>query len=125
MPIDNPAVIPTNLYASNTEVLSSTIAAAATFYDLDLSSVVGANLALVLLRFYNSVAEVTSFYARANGETELAATQASGYRVAVTNASQCHVSILTMTDINGVVEWACSRGDNRAITIDVIGYLVN
>jgi len=77
----------------------------AAYTDLDLSGVVGANAAVVLLKYVNLTGANPSIWLRRNGDAGL------------TNGSHCAASfpspnysarLFIETDNNGVVEWRCS-----------------
>jgi len=106
----------------DTEVFNDT---APTLYtDLDLSSVVGANKALVLIAIYNANADGgRSFGFRQNGDTRdyhggLAAYHASKAWI----YPQFWGTVITKTDTSGLVEWKCD-GAQAGTLVRVLGYI--
>ena len=98
----------------DTQVFSGTSPSA--FTDLDLSGVVGSNVALVMLRVNTgSVNERAQF--RTNGDTSDFAGYATG-----NSANQRYGYIWVKTDSAGIVEWHTS-GDQAGAVIDVVAYI--
>ena len=84
--------------------------ASTTYTDLDLSSVVGANSALVLLHV-DSNAAGTDVYVKRNGST---LGEAVG-GVATSGANPCY--LLVATDTAGIIEWRQSAAEASVVTI--------
>jgi len=89
--------------------------------DLDLSSVVGSNYALVFLKLKNVVAATTYFSFRKNGETEVSKGDMPGVStIKVIEATSWYV--WTFTDITGKIEWLANAARAGTI-IDIVAYL--
>ena len=119
---DDPAWATKGLTVAETEVFSGNSPNAWT--DLDLSAVVGTNLALVLLKIYTSVASRPTAV-RKNGDADEfwandveAAGSAFSY-----HKSTIHYAYVVATDANGIIEWKMSAVTANT-TIDVIAYIV-
>ena len=110
-----------SLTVSETEVYSGTPSFA--WLDLDLSSIVGANPALVLLKLAcTSSNRVFAF--RKNGDTDefynsSSAANASGVALIKLSQAGLHLAILVATDANGVIEYKI----NGNVTLDIIAYI--
>lgn len=103
----------------NTQVFSGT--APGSYTDLDLSSVVGVNPALVLLRVTITDAGNESFAFRKNGETlSNYAIYSNGYIHNLASTQFGYVWVVT--DANGVIEWASGAG-THATTINVEAFI--
>jgi hypothetical protein len=100
---------------SNTEVYSGN--APTTWTDLDLSSVVGSQRALVLLFIDSSSSNALGF--RPNGDTDdwYTTENVSG---GMTGSGAGRNHVLVLTDTSGIVEW--KMGSATATTVDLIGY---
>jgi hypothetical protein len=122
--------VPTTFFTySNTQAFSDTCTTANTYEDLDLSSIVGSNNALVFLKVKLSVAYARAAF-RTNGDTEGVVYSALGVLSLPAGASCGGVytanyvfHALVATDSSGVIEWTC--GDTTTtVTITVVGYIV-
>jgi len=91
--------------------------------DLDLSAVVGANLAIVLLKI-TLAAGGARVAVRKNGDTDDqysgTATGAGGAGQATLDATKFTV-LIAVTDSAGIIEWITN--DAVAATVDIIAYL--
>jgi len=105
----------------DTEVFSGNSPNPAAWTDLDLSAVVGANPALVVLRFYNSLEGNTFFTTRPNGETEFHNSAQIGFTSCLVQDTDFCL-VLVFTDSNGIIEWY-TGGQGVAATIDVVAYI--
>lgn len=122
MPISNP--LPGVLITvAETEVFSGSSPNPAAWTDLDLSAVVGARRADVLLKFFNNNAGVQIVQFRVNGDSE----PASGMydapfcgRVPAATHAYFHIR----TDGNGICEWYFAAAAQAGTTIDIVGYTV-
>jgi len=114
----NPLVI------CNTEVFSGNSPGVPAYTALDLSGVVGARAALVILRVYNASGGAANFATRPNGETEV---------ISFGDALKCFSCsiaggtdwgfVMGLTDAAGILEWYCSLAGQAGTTIDLIGYI--
>jgi len=86
--------------------------------DLDLSAVVGANPALVLLKIY---ADNRTFAVRKNGDTDEFYVAAPDGASAGVQGGTIHMALLVATDAAGIIEWICSGA--VATTVDIIAYI--
>lgn len=97
------------------------------YTDLDLSSYVGSNLALVYLKIKNNGNVVTDFLFRTNGETLTigqndAITSSGGVSCASIAANSASISyIMVVTDTSGIVEWKASIAYDTDIWL--VGYI--
>ena len=110
------------LTVAETEVFNA--AAPTTWTDLDLSSTIGSNAALVLLKVITAAsARATAF--RKNGDTdEFYGGVGSAYGVALGNPDNAiHCVYLVATDSTGKVEW-CQQTVAQTTVIDVMAYVV-
>lgn len=123
MPINNPMEDPTRLFFVDTEVFNGTSPNPAAWTDLDLSAVVGANHALVILRCYNADASARSFAVRPKGETECSFNTSDAFYKSSPSASS-YCELITYTDAAGIIQWWYAQVDVAGITIDVVAYLV-
>lgn len=101
----------------NTQVYNA--AAPITFTDLDLSSVVGAYRAWVLLRVHNTGALGTGYWFRENGDTDVTAEDATiprGTGAAYLAGPQAGY-FLVPTDNAGIVEWRAGAANVTTITV--------
>jgi len=118
MPIYNPGVVPasSDLVVSTTNVFSG--ASPIAWTDLDLSAVVGATTAFVVLEILHNIAGNEMVRFRPNGNTN-DYDEAGG----LTNISAGgkYMQVALFTDSAGIVEWitAASRTD----TINILGYI--
>ncbi len=89
--------------------------------DLDLSAVVGANHALVLLKFRNENGAAKNTAFRPNGDTD------SSFRsigCAAGNAGgNLFAHFIITTDAAGIVEWIYEQAAEAGTTIDVVAYI--
>lgn len=122
--IYNPAPSGSELTVAETQVYNAS--APVTWTDLDLSSVVGANSALVVLKCAVPTGSSCNLAVRKNGDTD--EFSAAFYSNSVGCAagqplsnSALLIVLLVATDINGIIEIEGSAA--HAITIDVIGYI--
>lgn len=119
---DKPAAGAT-LTVAETEVFNGNTPAAAAWTDLDLSGTVGANAALVLLKFWINV-DLKSIAFRKNGDTDEFYTTdlvPGGCALGRSNAGLFMVFIVC-TDATGKIEWKC-EDLNEPVTIDVMAYI--
>jgi len=111
------------LTIAETEVFSGNTPAAAAWTDLDLSGTVGANVALVILKWFIGVASQQIAF-RKNGDADEhygGATSSSGLSLGAP-AANIWTIYLVLTDATGKIEWIC-QDLNEAVTIDVIAYI--
>ena len=110
---------PATLTVAETEVFNGT--SPTNWTDLDLSSTIGAQPTLVLLKI--NIAQTDTFYAvRKNGDTdEFYLTGAQPRGVALAIGGVYHGALLVATDNAGIIEWKAFAA--RAATIDVIAYI--
>jgi len=89
--------------------------------DLDLSSVVGAREAEVLLRFLNNQGGNMAVYCRKNGDT-VTPGLGLGKSGTVANGEMCHT--IVRTDTAGIIEWstALTSGGNVVIHVERYSY---
>lgn len=104
------------------DVAHDNTAAPTTWTDLDLSSIVGSNKALVYLKVYSTTSQ-HRFYFRLNGETDDWTTHDQGgcAGVMVKNGGTAAGAVIVPCDANGKVEWYASS--NAACTVTVLGYV--
>ena len=89
--------------------------------DLDLSGTIGANSALVLLKFARTAAGTTYYAIRKNGDVdEFYSGAVNGCATGIGSTTLWGV-FLVATDANGVIEW--KSGAAVDTTIDVITYI--
>jgi len=107
---------------SQTPVFNGTMSGVYIWQDLDLSSVVGHNLALVHLEV--SVASQTYYGAKPKGWGDIGVTPNNyGGPSAVFFGGPLHPQFFTvMTDANGVIQHAASQ-TSSAITVKIVGYI--
>lgn len=97
-----------------TEVFSGN--APTSFTDLDLSSVVGSNSALVLLRVLSSGASSgTSMYFRKNGDTAAQGDYGTNH---IANSDNEASLVIVVTDASGIIEWMAAATRNQIITVE-------
>ena len=110
------------LTVAETEVFSGT--SPITYTDLDLSGVVGSNIALVLLKFsFSGISR--SVVVRKNGDTDdfyEANAEAKGCVFAFCGLDSVHYVLWVPTDASGIIEWQASVND-AATTVDVMAYI--
>ena len=107
----------------NTEVFSGNSPNPSAWTDLDLSAVVGARAALVMLRFYNANAGQSYVVTRPNGETEASETSSGTEPFHSYPKATEFTLLIALTDAAGVIEWKYQRANEANTTIDVIGYI--
>ncbi len=96
-----------------------------TFTDLDLSSIIGAKQALVMLRVSEPSGQVTALTFKTKGETA-SYDPANGLSVGLSqlylhsSGADDTSTTIVKTDANGVIQWYGI--DARTVTIDVIAY---
>lgn len=121
MKVNNPAQPGLSLTVAETEVFNGT--SPISWTDLNLSGVVGARHAIVLLKIFSPWAGgglQASF--RAKGETEYVSTAGNtSYSAALTGQS-VYAMVFVHTDADGIVEWNCDRAEPN-FTIDVVAFL--
>jgi len=121
MAISNPLPSAPILTIAETQVYTGNSPIAWT--DLDLSSVIGAQKALVLLKVI-AAGGFTSICFRANGDTDEhygTGTDAGGTaKVYAQNNIAFYVE--TITDANGIIEWKASGA--LATTVDIVAFIV-
>lgn len=119
--LSNPIDPGAKLVVAETEVFA--VAAAPTsFTDLDLSAVVGAKFALVLLKINRDGATGRDYGFRRNGETEFdAVSYIMGAFACNSGGTYKFGMVLVYTDAAGIVEWMSDSTD--AVTVDVIAYV--
>lgn len=112
MQLNNPAG--SALIIAETEVYNGTLAASSTWYDLDLSAVIGANYAKVLLHL--TVAINASTFFRRNGSA-----LADSVNDGVLAAQYFPCYLVAFTDGAGILEW--KQGAARATVITLVAYI--
>lgn len=120
MPISNPSVT-TVLRHPGTEIWDGTSQTPAVFTDLDLSPIVGAREALVLLGVYRTGNDVGILSWRTNGATREIHTPNAYYDITVATTKE--YQFLLMTDSAGIVEWY-GAGQEVDLYVRVIAFLV-
>lgn len=121
MPLNNPATA-AELTVAETQVYDGN--SPTTWTDLDLSSVIGSKLSLVLLKVFFGTPAACAF--RKNGDTDqqynaTEADAASGCGL-IDGSDSCHKVIAALTDAAGIVEWI-SEAARANTTVDVIAYV--
>lgn len=121
MQFSNPS--PAALTIVDTEVFNAASPGTAVFTDLALSSIVGANFALVLLKvFLATPAGAQSFSVRQNGDTEIDYFGGEGIGALYKTGSDKSWYVLCPTDAAGIIEWYYSKL-NDTVVIDLIAYI--
>ena len=113
---------PARMTIAETEVYSAATPGASAWTDLDLSAVVGANLALVVLKV--TAGNNCQWAFRKNGDADefySAGVVMVGCAKAYTTVGLFDV-VLVATDATGIIEWEASAGVANA-TIDVMAYI--
>ena len=113
------AAIPSVWHNSGTQVYSLG-AAPANFTDLDLSSVVGSNYALVMLVVKNSTGSNDVYYAFRQDDEGTAVTLNSHAGCAQVDHTEKGY-VMAATDETGVVEWKASNANNAEVWVQ--GYI--
>ena len=91
--------------------------------DLDLSSIVGANSAMVMLSFFTSNVDDKYVAIRRNGDTidyHIEAAVPSGIASAKSDTNRA-VVLMCVTDTSGIIEWKTSAA--ISFTVKVIAYI--
>ena len=121
--VSNPRVVQ-HLFLVNTQVFAANTPGASAWTDLDLSAVVGARNALVVLRWQCAQGNAATFFRR-RGDTDdqymaapTMAIGASGLRV---DTAGVFGTVVVPTDSGGWIEWK-SSAVTQACTIDVIAF---
>jgi len=106
------------------EVFNGTTPAVPAWTDLDLSSVVGARAAFVILRATPAAGWTAGHYiiTRPNGETEFSSTQASPFKTTFA-ATQAGI-LFGLTGSDGIIEWRAEDGSIDCV-IDLLAYITN
>ncbi|MBA7523835.1 hypothetical protein ES705_15969 [subsurface metagenome] len=122
MGFGEPSKVGASITIEETEVFSDISPVAWT--DLDLSAVVGANYALVILKV-NLQNTNTSVAFRKNGDTDehfdsIGITTGIGAALFQPSDIGLHVIVVVLTDSGGIIEW---KGEGLATTVDVIGFI--
>lgn len=112
------------LTTTQTEVYSGDTPSSSAWTDLDLSSTIGANKALVLLKFCETEAGTNyRFAVRANGDGDaLYQSGSNGANIADCGTTNYFSTAICATDTSGVIEWYASD-TSKACTIDLIAYI--
>jgi len=121
--VDTTSTTQAQAYGMNydgTVVVSGTLATSYT--DLDLSSIVGTNRALVYLRVLLDRSTQTFF--RTNGDTVDVSSRSgiTGNGVSAGSTGPTIGNCMVMTDASGVIEYSSDNGGNGASTITVVAY---
>ncbi len=109
---------------SNTEVFNGALAVNNAWEDLDLSGVVGSNVALVLLGIVDLTGTIR-FGVRTNGDTddyEFGGLEAAGCANAYFSAATNYSALLVTTDATGKIEMNSTDASDTHV-IDVISYI--
>ena len=91
--------------------------------DLDLSSIVGMNRALVMLKIFKSSSGAATYYLRPNDDNDDYRTtgfQANGINAIRLGYNEAGLLMIESNE-NGIIEWMSSKSDN--VTVTVIGYI--
>lgn len=122
MPIDNPAIVVPGAALVITEIEVFNGASPTVWTDLDLSAVVGANPALVVLKVYTGGASRDIAF-RKNGDTDqFYDTDTTSARGAALVFTKPFCVVIVATDADGIVEWITDVS-YATTTIDVIAYI--
>jgi len=112
------------LTQSDTEVFNATMGAATTWQDLDLSGVVGSNVALVMIKITIGAGGANSYAIRRNGDADQMYGGANQGMACASNFGAVTFQILMcFTDGSGVIEHICNQNANACV-VDLIGYIV-
>jgi len=114
---------PARMTIAETEVYSAATPGVSAWTDLDLSAVVGANPALVLLKVQAGAG--CQWAVRKNGDTDeffSAGAEMIGAAKGYTAAANHFDVLIVATDAAGIIEWEASAGV-AAATIDVMAYI--
>lgn len=105
----------------NSAVFSAS-AAPTTWTDLDLSSVVGTNESLVMLKVFLNHDAAANYAFRTNGDTGDTYTAIGGHAAYIDfNGSTGTGIVMVKTDSSGVIEWIASAA--KTTTVTVVAYL--
>jgi len=109
------------LVVAETPVFNGNSPGVVAWTDLDLSAVVGAQPALVLIKIAGSVSD---YHVRKNGDADdFTGAIASAWGCASSRGDAVqHTVLLVATDDAGVIEWKASI-INTPVQIDIIGYV--
>jgi hypothetical protein len=114
----NPGAI---LKVAETQVYNA--AAPIIWTDLDLSSVVGAQVALVIIKVINITTNLRTLAVRKNGDTDDFYEGSASYGCAESDIkTSTHVVFLVFTDSTGKIEWKTEEA--QTVVIDIMGYMV-
>ena len=119
-----PVDVPATLTVSETEVFDGIPPVAWT--DLNLSSVVGANVALVILKVQHGFGTSKAMAFRKNGDTDehysTAAVELGSGAALVDSSNAYHQIVVVVTDSGGIIEWKTEEATDNT-TVDVIAYV--
>ena len=119
--ISNPADPGAALTVAETEVFNGTSPIAWT--DLDLSAIVGANRALVLLKVGNPATTIYGTALRRNGDVDESYNASShGASKASFGGVSLFMHAVMATDAAGIIEWRAGAAV-AGVTIDVVAYI--
>ena len=112
------------LTVAETEVFSGNAPNPVAWTDLDLSGTIGANVALVLLKFYNANGGIVHVAFRPDGDADdsWSANDVGGCADGECGNTCFHYFILT-TSAAGKVEWKYEVAGQANITIDIVAYI--
>ena len=115
MTLNNPGSAP--LFNIASTLAFNTVAPIA-WTDLDLSAVVGARKALVLLKFYNysGDASANQYKTRPNGDAGTYNYGVSCTATTIGDGENCF--LLCYTDVAGIIEWKAGLAKNTSISVD-------
>jgi len=111
-----------NLTVSETEIFNGT--APTDWTDLDLSAVVGANSAMVLLKISNPTLQLGNTAVRKNGDTDdfLVGAAGGGCAAIINSAATYFNVVLVTTDTSGIIEWKATAA-RAGTTVDIMAYI--
>lgn len=114
------SAIPSPLTVAETEVWNGSANTPTAWTDLDISAVVGSNVALVLLKISFGANDTAAIYFRLNGDAELTETVTSvGAASRTVNEV---IYLLVIADASGIIEWITGIAAT-GLTIDVVAYV--
>ena len=125
MQVNNPSAAGASLTVSETEVFSGTSPNPSAWTDLDISAVVGSNVALVLLKILNPDGGAQAVGFRVNGDADESfdtANRGMSSNGDVGNGKYAYAVVAT--DSSGILEWRFEAVDIANITIDVVAFIV-
>lgn len=109
------------LYPITTVVYNA--AAPVAFQDLNISAVVGARVALVIIKVARTASTgAAAFWFKQKGETYINPGDPSGGYTKFANANTYHGMVYCFTDASGILQWKSDLADNTILT--VMGYLI-